>query len=958
VGQGSLIGREDELERLDLALRAAEEGEPAVVLVFGEAGVGKTTLVAEARRRAAERGFTTAAGGCADGSTDLPLAPLRSILLGLEQQLGDRLRNLVTTRPDLAGLVPGVAAPSTDEPDAGRLYADLLAVLGELSATTPVLLVLEDLHWADRSTVELLAFVVRNLGAERLALLITVRTEDLDLTSWSGKVLEELHRLPSVERLAVGGLGRADVASLAAAALGAAPSPTIVDQLFDRTAGNPFLTTELVASGDLDAGRLPDSLRGVLDLRLGRLAPSTARLVRVAAALEAPIDTDALVAVLAEEELDVEQELRAAIDVGVLHLQDGEPDFRHALLREAAYDQLLGSERRRIHAAAATAATERGASAAVVAHHAERAGLTAEALVSWLAAAREATTGFARVDAPPAYMRALDLWPEVADAEQRTGTTRRTLLREAADASLAVGETDHGAGFAEQALAATDPADETEAWVDLALTLSELRWEQGRMGDADVLLGQIDGRLDAEVPSSHLAWLRERQSFHAIVRGEEDDALRLGREAVDIAIAVDDVGVELYSLAGLGFAHALAGDVTTSLELLLDARARSDEADMARPAVRATINLLVVLTALGDAPRAAEEGERALAMLARFSEALPNHGTIYALLARALIEVGDLTRADEVLREAPPVAGRLFQAYLAVARADLALARGRLDDATRALDGLAVELEANPYWAVQLSVVQAELELARGEPEAARHSAERLVELAEIWADSSALRLRATAVAAARLTEPELVVVHLGEARRRYGELVATVEPLDATGWMAQVEALAADDPDDAEAHWRLAAERFSAAGHHMRAVAALAQAEPEPPAPTASSSASAIADVSSPAPPPGGGPGLFRFGDIDVDVDQFRIRRGGAPVHVEPQVLEVLAHLIANRDRVVTKDELFEEVWGGPFVGEAALTSRIRDARKAVGDDGKRQHVIRTVHGRGYQFIAELSDR
>jgi DNA-binding winged helix-turn-helix (wHTH) protein len=102
---------------------------------------------------------------------------------------------------------------------------------------------------------------------------------------------------------------------------------------------------------------------------------------------------------------------------------------------------------------------------------------------------------------------------------------------------------------------------------------------------------------------------------------------------------------------------------------------------------------------------------------------------------------------------------------------------------------------------------------------------------------------------------------------------------------------------------------------------------------------------------------GLYRFADVVVDGAQFQVRRDGDPVHAEPQVLEVLVHLIAHRDRVVTKDELFEAVWGGPFVGEAALSSRIRDVRRLVGDDGKAQHTIRTVHGRGYQFIADLDD-
>ncbi|OWY61996.1 hypothetical protein B7486_60780, partial [cyanobacterium TDX16] len=132
VGGIELIGRQDELVLLDDALAGAETGRPSVVLVVGEAGVGKTTLVAEARRRAEAMGFVTASGGCADGSGDLPLAPLRAVLHGLDHGTGDAFRTVVAAHPDLATLTPGIEASATGPADPGRLYADLLAVLGEL----------------------------------------------------------------------------------------------------------------------------------------------------------------------------------------------------------------------------------------------------------------------------------------------------------------------------------------------------------------------------------------------------------------------------------------------------------------------------------------------------------------------------------------------------------------------------------------------------------------------------------------------------------------------------------------------------------------------------------------------------------------------------------------------------------------------------------------------------------
>ena len=101
----------------------------------------------------------------------------------------------------------------------------------------------------------------------------------------------------------------------------------------------------------------------------------------------------------------------------------------------------------------------------------------------------------------------------------------------------------------------------------------------------------------------------------------------------------------------------------------------------------------------------------------------------------------------------------------------------------------------------------------------------------------------------------------------------------------------------------------------------------------------------------------IYSFGAFDLDTDLFELRRAGLPVAVEPQVLSVLAYLVEHRDRVVTKNDLLDNVWGDRFVSESALTTRIKSARRAVGDDGAQQRVIKTVHGRGYRFVAAVRD-
>lgn len=101
----------------------------------------------------------------------------------------------------------------------------------------------------------------------------------------------------------------------------------------------------------------------------------------------------------------------------------------------------------------------------------------------------------------------------------------------------------------------------------------------------------------------------------------------------------------------------------------------------------------------------------------------------------------------------------------------------------------------------------------------------------------------------------------------------------------------------------------------------------------------------------------VWRFGEFVLDLPRYELLRNGVPVRVEPQVFDVLTHLVKHHCRVVSKNELFDTVWGGRFVGEAALTSRIKAARRALGDDGEMQHYIRTVRGRGYRFVGSFVD-
>jgi hypothetical protein len=242
VASPTFVGRVEELQTLEAARRRAATSEPAVVLVGGEAGVGKTRLVAELTSRCAADGTRVLAGGCLPvGAEGLPYAPIVAALRPLLDDLGaDAIRELTgPSWPELARLLPGLGEPARGQPgDAAqlRLFELLLGLLGRLAQQTPLVLVVEDLHWADRSTRALLAFLARNLRRERVLLMVTYRSDETKPVRL-GSYLAELDRAGPTQRLELSPLGRAETAAQLTGILGATPAADLVDSLFARSEG-------------------------------------------------------------------------------------------------------------------------------------------------------------------------------------------------------------------------------------------------------------------------------------------------------------------------------------------------------------------------------------------------------------------------------------------------------------------------------------------------------------------------------------------------------------------------------------------------------------------------------------------------------------------------------------------------------------------------------------------------
>ena len=253
VSSPVFVGRAEELRALEAALAAAGGGTPRTVFLAGESGVGKTRLLTEFSERARAGGARVLTGACIElGDGELPLAPLAGVLRGLGHELdGDALDAVLgPARPALAHLHPALEGASGTVPvdEQGRLFELLLGTLARLGELAPLVVAVEDLHWADRSTRNLLAFLIRNLRSESLLLVATYRGDELHRRHPLRPFLAAQERAGGVERVELERFGAAELAEQLAGILGAPPERELARRLLERSDGNPFFAEELLAA--------------------------------------------------------------------------------------------------------------------------------------------------------------------------------------------------------------------------------------------------------------------------------------------------------------------------------------------------------------------------------------------------------------------------------------------------------------------------------------------------------------------------------------------------------------------------------------------------------------------------------------------------------------------------------------------------------------------------------------
>jgi hypothetical protein len=267
VSSPVLVGRSGQLSALDAALAGAGRGQPSAIMVGGEAGVGKSRLVREFAARSRSAGARVLIGGCLElGADSLPFTPFTAVLRELVRDLGAAgVASLLPggSSPELARLLPEFGTPAGQD-EAGearaRLFEQMLLVLERLAEAGPVVLAIEDMHWADQSTRDLLAFLIRNQGSlDGVLIVVTYRSDDLHRTHPLRPLLAELDRVDWVTRMDLARLTRQDTGQLVAQLTGREPGDDLLTAVYRRAEGNPLFVEALVGNGEQDSG-LPESL--------------------------------------------------------------------------------------------------------------------------------------------------------------------------------------------------------------------------------------------------------------------------------------------------------------------------------------------------------------------------------------------------------------------------------------------------------------------------------------------------------------------------------------------------------------------------------------------------------------------------------------------------------------------------------------------------------------------------
>ncbi|WP_202378187.1 BTAD domain-containing putative transcriptional regulator [Mycobacterium paraintracellulare] len=750
VGPGPFVGRGRELEGLLSAWQGALTGCVRTVLIAGEPGVGKTRLAGEWSQRAYEMGAVVLYGRC-DEDLGAPYQPFAEALRALVPCMGaGRLRGLrgiealLPLVPGLADAVPDLAPPAHADPDTERyaLFDAAVALLEIASASAPVLLILDDLHWAAKPTLLLLRHLLRFGDHARVQIVGTYRSTDLDRSHPLAAMLADLHRDGTANRLNLGGLDEDDVTTYVTEA--GYDDEELAHALASVTAGNPFFLIEALrhvdeSGGVWDQSTLPQGVREAVSRRLSRLPVETNKALAAAAVVGSRFSLELVEQVVGNDLIDAFDEARNAGIV--IEEPGGNYRFNHALVRQSLLAELASVRRMRLHQRIATTLEAMpGADdelLAELAHHyfeCAWAGNAAKAVLYCRRAADQAMARLAYEGAADLYRHALHALEELDDELPDRDDQVAELLVARCEALLAAGDVTSAAGAVSQLRAATVDSARLAAWATcfdgqlsmlihperldeveaaLAVAAAKLAEQDDAAGEATAhtvragclaRLGRIadcEGALDDALNAARRA--REHRRVNAVLAGAPLAALwgpnpvpRAGGRCLDVVrllrITTDSPAVEATSTRCQAVLEAFRGRAAAARRMIDSARRTVSELGL-RHALLEVEQFAGIVELIVDDPAAAEShlrkaynGFRRMGLDADTAETA-------ALLGRAYLALGRESEADELCSESERLAGHALKASIAwrTLRAHL-LARGNDHDGARRIASEAVAL--------------------------------------------------------------------------------------------------------------------------------------------------------------------------------------------------------------------------------------------------------------------------
>ncbi|HET7828148.1 MAG TPA: AAA family ATPase [Candidatus Limnocylindrales bacterium] len=661
VSSPVFVGRREELRQIKAAVDRVDTGEWSIVVVAGEAGAGKSRLVAEIAAWSVERGVRVLVGHAVElGDVGLPFAAVSEAVRQLTPRELDMLA--AAERRELARLVPGLAsthpAPVAlhDEPAAiqAAFYEHLRAALARISRERPVLLVLEDLHWADGSTRDLLRYLARNLDAVRVTLLLTYRSDDLHRRHPLGHVLADLDRL-GAERITLPPFDDEEVAAQAEGILGHPVDRIAAARIRARADGNAFFVEEIIAAGAEDNSPVPETVGEVVSSRIARLDETTHAVLRVAAVVGRRVGHDLLQRLVDVDEAGLLAAIRQAVDEHLLLAEEEAGEigyvFRHALVQETLAVELLPTERVHLHRRIAQLLTAEDVVGMEpeIAYHWLRAHDLPEALQAAVRAAAAASNLAAFREALAQYETALELWPSVPDAASRTRGDHAALLVRAADAAASSGALVRAIGLSDDAaaeLAGADPARELEA-IHRSV---HARWILGQSASAEAIARRAIANASPDSPPRVRARLLADLAAVDWDARRYLDGLRSSRRAVRFADRSGDRVERARSRVALALVLGELGRPAEALAAVREAIVLLEGGPLDLR-LHAGVALTHILDMAGLAPDALEAAPAELD-LARDAGLIDQWGpTILANYVDALFETGDFDTAEALRAE-------------------------------------------------------------------------------------------------------------------------------------------------------------------------------------------------------------------------------------------------------------------------------------------------------------------